>query len=81
VWSQAQAQLQEAVKGKPGRPAKQEGENPARCAGINPTNGASWKPTDRKSRLIRTLTNLKDNPDACKEKGTTPEKVQEALLR
>jgi hypothetical protein len=86
VWSQAQAQLQEAVKGKPGgngsnqytksnatqRVAKQ----------VDPTlNGAGRQPKDRKSRLIRTLTNLKEDPEACKEKGTTPEKVQAALTK
>jgi hypothetical protein len=86
VWSQAQAQLQEAVKGKPGAPAGNQnaskGNNAARCAALNdPTTGADRKPKDRKSRLIRTLTNLKEDPEACKEKGTTPEKVQEALTR
>lgn len=81
VWAQAQAQLQEAVKGKPGRPARQAGENPPHRGGNNPTNGANHQPKDRKSRLIRTLANLKDNPDACKEKGTTPEKVATALTR
>jgi hypothetical protein len=80
VWTQAQAQLQEAVKGKPGRPKKEE-ENPPRCGGNNPTNGANHQPKDRKSRLIRTLTNLKEDPEACKEKGTTPEKVQAALTK
>jgi len=65
VWAQAQAQLQEAVKGRPGRPAKHEQENPAQCAGNNPTLGANRCPKDRKSRLIRTLTNLKEDPEAC----------------
>ena len=81
VWAQAQAQLQEAVKGKPGRPAKQEEKNPPHRGGNNPTNGANHQPKDRKSRLIRTLTNLKDDPKACKAKGTTPEKVQQALTK
>jgi hypothetical protein len=80
VWAQAQAQLQEAVKGKPGRPAKAE-ENAAHRAANNPTNGASRKPKDRKSRLIRTLTNLKEDPEGCNEKGTTPERVQAALTK
>tara|TARA_A100001201_G_scaffold136307_1_gene125193 strand:- start:2022 stop:2945 length:924 start_codon:yes stop_codon:yes gene_type:complete len=81
VWGEAQAELQEAVKGKPGRPTKGEGENPAQCAGNNPTNGASWKPKDRKSRLVRTLANLEANPDECKKRGTTPEKVAVAKSR
>ena len=81
-FGEAQVQLQEAVKGKPGRPAKQEGENAAhRAAFKDPTLAADRKPTDRKSRLIRTLTNLKENTDECQKKGTTPEKVATALTR
>ena len=38
-------------------------------------------PKDRKSRLIRTLTNLENNPDECQKKGTTPEKVAAAKSR
>jgi hypothetical protein len=65
VWSQAQAQLQEAVKGKPGRPAKAEENATQRVALKDPTlNGVGRQPTDRKSRLIRTLTNLKEDPEA-----------------
>jgi hypothetical protein len=77
IWAQAQAQLQEAVKDKPGPKPKEL--TPHR--GDNPTNSANGHPTDRKSRLIRTLTNLRDNPQACKEKGTTPEKVSTALTK
>lgn len=47
----------------------------------DPTLGASSKPKDRKSRLIRTLSNLKADPEACKEKGTTVKKVGTALTR
>jgi hypothetical protein len=78
-FGEALAELQEAVKGKPGRPAKQEGENPPHRGGNNPTNGANHQPKDRKSRLIRTLVNLKTDPEACKAKGTTTEKVSAAL--
>lgn len=57
VWSQAQAQLQEAVKGKPGRPSKAEENAPHRGAISSPaTSDANRHPKDRKSRLIRTLT-------------------------
>jgi hypothetical protein len=82
VWGQAQAQLQEAVKSesKGGRPPK-EVTAAHRAAVKDPTLGPDRKPTDRKSRLICTLTNLKKNPEACKQKGTTPEKVQEALTK
>jgi len=84
VWSQAQAQLQEAVKGKPGGTGANQhtkSSAPQRGALQDPTLGANRCPTDRKSRLIRTLTNLKEDPEACKEKGTTPEKVQSALTK
>ena len=68
VWSQAQAQLQEAVKSenKGGRPPKGE-TAPHRGAVKDPTTSDSNRcPTDRKSRLIRTLANLKEDPEACK---------------
>jgi hypothetical protein len=85
VWAQAQAQLQEAVKGKPGGNGSNQHtkSNAAHRAEKqpDPTVGTYGKPTDRKSRLIRTLTNLKDDPEACKAKGTTPEKVQGALTK
>ena len=85
VWGQAQAQLQEAVRGKPGGNGSNQHtkSNSAHRAEKqpDPTIGTHGKPTDRKSRLIRTLTNLKDDPEACKEKGTTPEKVQSALTK
>jgi hypothetical protein len=77
VWGQAQAQLQESVADKPGPKPKEI--TPRR--GANPITSSNGHPKDRKSRLIRTLTNLKQNPEACKEKGTTPEKVQEALTK
>ena len=47
----------------------------------DPTVGKNGMPNDRKSRLVRTLTNLASNPDECKKKGTTPEKVQAAKAR
>lgn len=80
VWGEAQAELQEAVKNRRGGDRKSKEIN-RHGVPTDPTLGASSKPTDRKSRLVRTLTNLKDNPDACKEKGTTPEKVSTALTR
>ena len=46
-------------------------ENPAHRAGNNPTWG-HWKPKDRKSRLIRTLTNLENNPDECQRRARRP---------
>ena len=78
VWAQAQAQLQEAVKGKPGgQPGNSnasKNDAPQRGASnADPTLGANRCPTDRKSRLIRTLTNLKEDPEACQAKGTTPD--------
>ena len=79
VWAQAQAQLQEAVKGKRGRPSA--GNSAQRAELSDPTVASYGAPKDRKSRLIRTLTNLKEDPVACQAKGTTAEKVQEALTK
>jgi len=85
VWGEAQAQLQEAVRvGRGGSGANQHTKSKsARCAEKqeDPTVSSHGKPKDRKSRLIRTLTNLKEDPEACKAKGTTPEKVQSALTK
>lgn len=47
----------------------------------DPTVGKNGMPKDRKSRLVRTLSNLKADPEACKAKGTTPAKVGNALSR
>lgn len=80
AWSAARVALQEAVKNPVGANQHNSGGS-ARCAEADPTVGASGKPTDRKSRLIRTLTNLASNPDECKTKGTTPEKVEAAKAR
>jgi hypothetical protein len=80
IWGQAQAQLQEAVKNPKGANQHTSGGS-ARRAEADPTVTSHGKPTDRKSRLIRTLTNLKEDPEACKSKGTTPEKVQTALTK
>ena len=83
VWFQARAELQQAVGSgnKGGRPPKEETAT-HRVAVKDPTlNGVNRQPKDRKSRLVRTLTNLKNDPVACKEKGTTPQKVGTALTR
>jgi len=82
-WGEALLELHSEVKSnnKGGRPPKGETAS-HRDAVIDPTlSEANRKPKDRKSRLIRTLTNLKDNPDTCKERGTTPDKVENALNR
>lgn len=82
VWAQAQAELQQAVRNPKGSNQHSSGGSPHRGeAAKDPTVGKNGCPKDRKSRLVRTLTNLKDNPDACKEKGTTPKKVATALTR
>ena len=80
IWGEAQAELQQAVKNPKGANQHTSG-GAARCAAADPTLGPDRKPKDRKSRLVRTLSNLKENPEACKEKGTTPEKVGAALRR
>ena len=85
IWGEAQAELQQAVKGKPGGNGSNQHtkSNAAHRAEKqpDPTVGSYGKPKDRKSRLVRTLTNLKNDPVACKEKGTTPQKVSTALTR
>ena len=51
----------------------------------NPTNKEKNKknylPKDKRSRLIRSLENLKNRPLMCKARGTTPERVSETLNR
>lgn len=80
AWSAARVALQEAVRNPVGANQHNSGGS-AHRAEADPTVGASGKPKDRKSRLIRTLTNLASNPDECKKKGTTPEKVEAAKAR
>ena len=80
AWGAARAALQEAVRNPVGTNQHNSGGS-AHRAEADPTIGASGKPKDRKSRLIRTLTNLASNPDECKTKGTTPEKVEAAKAR
>jgi hypothetical protein len=86
IWGEAEAQLLKAVKGKPGGNGSNQHTKSNATHRVakqpDPTlNGTGRQPKDRKSRLIRTLTNLKEDPEACKEKGTTPERVQEALTK
>ena len=86
AWSAARIALQKAVKNERGG---QEGNNNASKnesahraeSNSDPTVGASGKPKDRKSRLVRTLTNLANNPDECKKKGLKNEEVKTALSR
>ncbi len=82
VWGKAQTKLQTALKSKSSEapPNSTNGSRPS--GGVkNPTLGIHCKAQDRKSRLIRTLTSLKDDPKACISKGTTPQKVSTALTR
>jgi hypothetical protein len=84
AWGVARAALQEAVKnGRGGNGANQhtKSNSPHRGEKQDPTLGKNGMPTDRKSRLIRTFTNLENNPDECEKKGTTPEKVAAAKSR
>ena len=80
AWSAARAALQEAVKNPVGTNQHKSG-GAAHRAAADPTLAADRKPKDRKSRLIRTLTNLENNPDECKKKGTTKERVAAAKSR
>ena len=44
-------------------------------------NKRNYLPKDKRSRLIRSLENLKNKPLACKSRGTTPERVSDTLNR
>lgn len=82
-WGEAQAELQEAVKKSAGRPSgssKTAKNNASHCDAISdPSLAENRKPTDRKSRMIRTLQRLANDSNACKERGTTKTQVVEAL--
>ena len=58
VWGEAQAELQEAVRNPAHRPKK----SPHRGELSDATVAVNGHPTDRKSRLVRTLSNLKNRP-------------------
>ena len=84
-----EAKLQEegALRNDPGAPKgntnASKNNAPHRGAlNSDPTlSEANRCPKDRKSRLIRTLSNLKADPETCKAKGTNTEKVGAALSR
>lgn len=80
AWSAARVALQEAVKNPRGGDRKSK-EIKRHGVATDATVAANGHPTDRKSRLIRTFTNLENNPDECKKKGTTTEKVAAAKSR
>jgi hypothetical protein len=85
-WGTALQALTNSVKNEPGAPEGNTNNNKVKAAHragstSDPTLGASSKPTDRKSRVIRTLQKLKADPEACKAKGTDTEKVSGALSR
>ena len=85
-WGTALEALTNSVKNEPGG---QKGNDNANkndashrdASNSDPTLAENRKPTDRKSRVIRTLQNLKADPEACKAKGTNTEKVGDALSR
>ena len=85
-WGTALEALTNSVKNEPGG---QKGNDNANKNGsphrgesfADPTVGKNGMPTDRKSRVIRTLQKLKADPEACKAKGTNTEKVGDALSR
>lgn len=74
-----EAKLQE--EGTLKNPAHRPKNSPHRGDLPDPTVGKNGMPKDRKSRLIRTLSNLKADPEACKAKGTNTERVGTALSR
>lgn len=85
-WGTALDALTKSVKNEPGGQKGNDNANkndtPHRGgSNSDPTLGANHQPTDRKSRVIRTLQKLKADPEACKAKGTNTEKVSGALSR
>lgn len=80
-WGTALEALTDSVKNPVGANQHNSGGAAHRAAAIDPTLAADRKPTDRKSRVIRTLQKLKADPEACKAKGTDTEKVSSALSR
>ena len=85
AWSAARVALQEAVRNKRGgNGSNQHTKSNAshRDAKQDPTLSESNRmPKDRKSRLVRTLINLANDPDECKKKGLKNEEVKAALSR
>ena len=97
LWTETAAlagELTIAPRGNPdaatanlhGRAGKPAGSNAPHRGALLPEatpdgRGANRCPTDRHGRLQRTLLNLKKDPEACKAKGTTPEKVEAAYGR
>jgi len=85
-WGTALEALTNSVKNEPGAPEGNTNNNKVKAPHrgaltSDPTLGANRQPTDRKSRVIRTLQKLKADPEACKAKGTDTEKVSGALSR
>jgi len=84
-WGTALEALTNSVKNEPGGNGSNQHtkSNTPHRGGLHsdPTLGANHHPTDRKSRVIRTLQKLKADPEACKAKGTNTEKVSDALSR
>lgn len=80
-WAEVKGQMEELSIGtsKGGRPKKTAAHHAA--VNTDASLGADRKPTDARGRLIRTLRRLREDPKACKAKGTTAEKVDAAYQR
>lgn len=87
-WVMVKAQMEDlSIKPGGGQPGnrnavKNKDDAAYRAASSSdPSLGADRKPTDARGRLIRSLRRMREDPDACKAKGTTVEKVDTAYQR
>ena len=87
AWSQAKTCLKQAVQrvheGPRSNHNRTQNQSASNLEELNtyPFHRTNRIPKDSKSRLIRRLIQLKEKPDQCKAKGTTPEKVTKTLNR
>ena len=83
AWEKAYYRLKELTNLRQNKSGNSSSINPKEFFEIckTKTNNAKILPLDSRSRLIRTLTKLKNRPLLCKSKGTTTERVSETLNR
>jgi hypothetical protein len=87
-WAAVKAQMEELSIKQRGAPkgsrnAAKDRNNSPHHGELNQKGGVAVNghPTDARGRLIRTLRRLREDPEACKAKGTTTAKVDAAYQR
>ncbi len=81
AWSKAHKRLKEIIIATKQKSKDIENNNQKEIFLDNEDIKGEILPIDSRSRLIRTLTKLKNRPLLCKSKGTTTERVSETLNR